>query len=242
MIDNRAKGLKPLSQNEIKALCDRRFGIGADGFILLEKLEGYDFHMVYYNSDGRESTMCGNGGRCITRFAQDLGIVKDQYSFLAIDGPHEAYIKDGLVSLKMKDVEQVEQVGQDLFADTGSPHHIVFDKDLEQLDIITEARKIRYNDHYRAEGVNVNFIKIMDDRLDMRTYERGVEDETYSCGTGVTAAVLASHYSGKANSNSVAVKTRGGDLSVTFNKTDKGYTDIWLTGPAEYVFEGEVEL
>ena len=240
MIDGRAE-IPTFSQSDIAKLCHRRFGIGADGLIILAPHPQLDFRMIYYNSDGRESTMCGNGGRCIARFAADLQVVGDTMSFLAIDGEHQARIVKDEVTLQMIDVDKVATMGEDYFTDTGSPHHIAFADELEKMDLISLAQAIRYNDHYRAEGVNVNFVKVADNALSMRTYERGVEDETYSCGTGVTAAAIVAHAAGKIKGKSVAVHTKGGDLNLSFNSDEKGrYRDIWLQGPATYVFKGEI--
>jgi len=242
MIDNRDKTIPQLTESTIKSLCSRRFGIGADGLILLENTNGYDFKMVYYNSDGRESTMCGNGGRCIVKFAQDLGMVKENYRFMAIDGEHEAYLRDEKVHLKMIDIKSPQEQEGGWFIQTGSPHHIVFSAGLDQLELVEEARKIRYNGYYADEGVNVNFVDSNQGGLTMRTYERGVEDETYSCGTGVTAAALVSYYTGQSKQKNIPVHTKGGDLSVTFDVSEKGFKDVWLIGPATYVFKGEVEI
>lgn len=240
MIDGR-KEIPLFSQSDIAKLCHRRFGIGADGLIILAPHPELDFRMIYYNSDGGESTMCGNGGRCIARFAADLKVVGNTMRFLAIDGEHQARIVEDEVSLQMIDVDKVESLGQDFFTNTGSPHHIAFADELDDLDLISMAKAIRYNDHYRAEGVNVNFVKVADNALSMRTYERGVEDETYSCGTGVTAAALVAHSAGKIKQQSVAVHTKGGDLNLSFSCNEKGkYHDIWLQGPATYVFKGEI--
>ena len=243
MVDNRTLSWQPDSVEQVRKICDRRFGVGADGLILLEELEGYDFRMVYYNSDGRESTMCGNGGRCVSRFASDLGMKKEEYRFKAIDGDHLARVSEEEVSIRMIDVQDVRQLENAVFVDTGSPHHIVFSHDTAQMEIVPRARDIRYSDHYRQEGVNVNFVEVQEnDHLFMRTYERGVEDETLSCGTGVTAAVLAAFKQEKVGAHKVYVHTRGGELSVSFKPAEVGFTDIWLTGPAEFVFEGSIEV
>lgn len=245
MIDNRQAGIK-LNVNQVKFICDRRFGVGADGLILLENEDGYDFKMVYYNSDGGESTMCGNGGRCITRFAFDLGIVREEYKFLAVDGLHLATKnKNNEISLKMIDVGSVEDKpnGADIFVDTGSPHYVSFSKEVESLSLLEKAREIRYSDEYNRDGVNVNFVEIEDNSdLRMRTYERGVEDETYSCGTGVTAAVLGAYHKGLINSKEVRINTKGGNLGVKFETFENGYKAIWLTGPATYVYKGEITI
>jgi len=240
MIDGRQE-IPSLSQNDIAQLCHRRFGIGADGLIILAPHPTLDFRMIYYNSDGRESTMCGNGGRCIARFAADLQAVGEQMKFEAIDGEHQATIMGAEVALQMIDVEEISRIGADYFADTGSPHHVAFADELETLDLIEEAQAIRYNEHYKQEGVNVNYVKVEGDSLSMRTYERGVEDETFSCGTGVTAAALTAFAAGKISSQSVAVRTKGGNLKLSFSLSADGkYHNIWLQGPATYVFKGEL--
>ncbi len=243
MIDNRSLGWKPVSVEQVRQICDRRFGIGADGLILLEELEGYDFKMVYYNSDGRESSMCGNGGRCISRFVNDLGPRKPEYLFKAIDGDHRARVNEQEVSIQMKNVEGISTLENGLFVDTGSPHHIVMENGVEQLSLVEMARVIRYSEHYRKEGVNVNFVETEGEgKIFMRTYERGVEDETLSCGTGVTAAALSAYQQGRVNTTTVHVRTRGGNLKVSFVPGREGFEDIWLTGPAESVFKGTISL
>lgn len=198
--------------------------------------------MVYYNSDGAQSSMCGNGGRCIARFAADLGMGRE-FHFLAIDGAHRASIEDENVSLQMQENLRVERRGPAWYSDTGSPHHVVFHPDPESVDLIPEARAIRYSEKYRDKGVNVNFVKVEDQSLYMRTYERGVEDETFSCGTGVTAAALCAHAAGLVAKEKIEVQTRGGRLALRFSPQPDGlYQNIWLDGPAEYVFRGEIEI
>ena len=241
MLDGRTTGYDSLSSEKIRYLCHRRFGIGADGLIVLEPSNEADFYMRYYNSDGRISTMCGNGGRCITRFAHDLGIIRDSYSFEAIDGPHESFIADDLVHLRMGDVNQVQDLGNGgFFIDTGSPHFVKWQEELKDGSILEDAQLVRYSDTYRQEGVNVNFVSGSGNVLKMRTYERGVEDETLSCGTGVTAAALVASYLGKLSKNRAEVKTPGGILQLKFVRSEEGFSDIWLTGPASYVFEGQI--
>lgn len=243
IIDNREKTVS-LTTEHIRLICDRRFGIGADGLMLLELEPGIDFKMVYFNSDGNESSMCGNGGRCITAFAQRLGIISTEAKFLAIDGMHEAKIRKDQVSLKMNDVRDME-VGDDYFwLNTGSPHYVKFVKDIETVDVVTEGRKIRYNDRFKEEGTNVNFIERKEHELFVRTYERGVENETLSCGTGVTAAALVAAFKGmstdKKNCN---IHTLGGKLNVTFEKVlENTFYNIWLEGPAMFVFETLIEV
>ncbi|MUP47021.1 diaminopimelate epimerase [Gramella sp. BOM4] len=244
MIDNRDQKLSKNNTKIIQRLCDRKFGIGADGLILLEnpEVEGDDFKMVYFNADGNESSMCGNGGRCLVAFAKFLGIVNDKARFTAIDGAHEAVIENGLVSLKMQDVKEVNQFENFMFLDTGSPHHVLFSEDIAKTDIKKEGAEVRYSDRYKKTGgTNVNFVQeLSEDSFSVRTYERGVEDETLSCGTGVTAVALAAFVSGKTQAEKVKLITQGGELSVSFKKKGDHFEDIWLTGPAEYVFKGEI--
>lgn len=243
LIDNRRIRLPHHTQEIFEKWCDRRFGVGADGLILLEEATGYDFRMTYFNSDGRQSSMCGNGGRCIVRFAHDLGLISGMTRFIAIDGEHEACIRKGRVELKMQDVQDIESLEGDFFLNTGSPHYVRFVKSgLDELPILEEARTIRYNDRFREEGTNVNFVEDRGDHLAVRTYERGVENETYSCGTGVTAVALVNHIcSEKDGQKQQKISTPGGDLEIRFNKNGEQFDDIWLCGPAEYVFEGELE-
>ncbi|WP_033962296.1 diaminopimelate epimerase [Psychroserpens jangbogonensis] len=241
MIDNRQQVFDKTDTKQIAFLCDRRFGIGADGLILLENHDVADFRMVYYNADGNESSMCGNGGRCIAAFAKYLGIVEDSATFEAIDGMHEATIDNAIVSLKMQDVSDIENHNSHVFLDTGSPHHVQLESQLDQLDIKVKGSEIRYGSPYNEAGSNVNFVnKNSDDNFSVRTYERGVEDETLSCGTGVTAVALAMHYIGETEKNTITLQTQGGLLKVSFQKTDNGYKNIWLIGPATQVFKGEI--
>ncbi|MCC6371566.1 MAG: diaminopimelate epimerase [Bacteroidia bacterium] len=244
LLDNRHANIN-LSNEEVAHLCHRRFGIGADGLMLLEAEPGLDFKMVYYNSDGNLSSMCGNGGRCIVAFAHLLGIIEDKARFMAVDGVHDASIAaDGTVSLKMQDVKEVEN-GEDFFyLNTGSPHYVKFVNDVQNFDVVNEGRKIRNSARFAEEGTNVNFIEKTGEELIVRTYERGVEDETYSCGTGVTAAALVAALSGHATGkNNCLIKTLGGNLEVTFDKVlDQHFYNTWLKGPAVLVFKGSIDL
>jgi diaminopimelate epimerase len=242
MIDNRQLIFDKNDTKRIAFLCDRRFGIGADGLILLEQHKTSDFKMVYFNADGHESSMCGNGGRCITAFANYLGIIKDSATFEAIDGLHEATIDaDAIVSLKMQDVLTLENHNTHVFLNTGSPHHVQLETQLETLDIKSKGSKIRYGSPYFEAGSNVNFVsKNATDNFSVRTYERGVEDETLSCGTGVTAVALAMHYIGETEKNLITLQTQGGLLNVSFEKASEGYKNIWLIGPAIQVYKGEI--
>lgn len=241
IVDNREVNHSALSQERIHQICDRRFGIGADGFMLLNNKPGYDFEMVYYNADGREGSMCGNGGRCIVQFAHDIGIDRNHFNFLAVDGEHEANIENGLVALKMTDVPGINQFDNYALLNTGSPHYVKKVTGLAELDVYTEGRKIRYNNEFSEQGINVNFVEVADNgSLKVRTYERGVEDETFSCGTGVTAAALV-FYRQETGLNSIDIEVLGGKLNVSYNRNaDGSYDNIWLQGPALKVFEGSV--
>lgn len=245
MVDNRQQVLSKNSTNLIKTLCDRKFGIGADGLILLENPENDsdDFKMVYFNSDGRESSMCGNGGRCIVAFAHFLGIVTEKAAFTAIDGFHEATIDDDLISLKMVEVEGLSGKDSAVFLNTGSPHHVIFTSEVNGLDVKKDGAVIRYSEEYKeVGGTNVNFVEVIDQNsLRVRTYERGVEDETLSCGTGVTAVALAAYATGKVDSTTVHMETLGGTLTVSFEPRDTGFGNVWLSGPAKQVFKGVIE-
>lgn len=243
VIDNRNNQVN-LSQEQIAYLCHRRFGIGADGLMLLNLQEGFDFEMKYYNSDGAPGSMCGNGGRCLTQFAQDCGIIKSNFSFIASDGIHEANIeKAGWVKLKMSDVQSIQEQGGDFILNTGSPHYIKEVNHLNDLDVFLEGQKIRYNIQFKKEGINVNFVELQPTgKLMVRTYERGVEDETYSCGTGVTAAALCNK-NAVIGFNTIPIITKGGELSVEFEKKDnQHYQNVWLCGPATFVFKGTIIL
>jgi len=244
MIDQReTQYLTRESVEQVRFLCDRRFGIGADGLILLQNKEGYDFEMIYFNSDGNESSMCGNGGRCIVAFAKALGVIKNECKFLAIDGDHDALIReDGWVELKMGNVGKVE-IGEDFYVlDTGSPHYVVFVEDLDDINVPESGSLIRYSERFRKEGINVNFAEKTDESLLVGTYERGVEDETLSCGTGVTACAIAKYIdAGKEGDTQIPIEAKGGQLSVRFAENGKnGFENIWLSGPATEVFSGEV--
>lgn len=241
IIDNRDLSVH-LTTSQINRICDRRFGIGADGLMLLNPSKDLDFHMVYYNSDGNESTMCGNGGRCLVKFASDLDLVGDSCEFNAIDGYHEAsLLGDSQVKLKMSDTDLPSLIDNQLFLDTGSPH-VVVKKELKNLQILSDAHEIRFKGSFKEEGTNVNFVELNGDVLNVRTYERGVEDETLACGTGVTAVAIIAHYEGWIKTNQVEINALGGELSVSFNRTEAGYNDVYLTGPAEFVFNGEINI
>ena len=244
MIDNRL-GVFPKENVQLIAhLCDRRFGIGGDGLILLENDEATDFKMVYYNSDGNQSSMCGNGGRCLVAFAKKLNVIDNNCTFIATDGLHHATIaENGQVSLQMIDVSTVKTNPDYVFLNTGSPHHVQLVEDLENYNIKENGAAIRYGELYGKVGSNVNFVKQIDaDTFSLRTYERGVEDETLSCGTGATAAAIAMNATGKTNSTSIHLNVEGGKLEVSFDKNDGQFTNVFLKGPAEFVFVGKIEI
>jgi diaminopimelate epimerase len=243
MIDNREKIFDPNDQNLIESLCHRRFGIGADGLILLENAEGYDFKMIYFNLDGIEASMCGNGGRCIVAFALKLGLINNTTRFIASDGPHEANIDDnGLVDLHMIDVDKIDILSDGYFLNTGVPHLVHFVDDLHVIDIDIEGRQLRYDARFQPEGTNVNFVKIEGDHLTVYTYERGVEAETLACGTGITAAALSASVKAGKEMGEFKISAKGGQLSVRFKKINNHFSNIWLKGPAELVYEGVVEV
>ena len=242
IIDNR-DGKLFLTTEQIAFLCDRHFGIGSDGLMFLENSDHADFKMRYFNSDGNEGSMCGNGGRCIVAFANKLEMVKKYFVFDAIDGLHHAELSDSEIRLKMNDVDGIEKIGNDFFLNTGSPHYVRWATNINSIDVFKEGREIRYNERFNKTGTNVNFIELSEDLLHIRTYERGVENETLSCGTGTVAAAIVSTIGEDNDTFSILVKTSGGSLNVCFNKASSTkFTDIWLNGPASFVFEGAIEL
>ena len=243
MIDNREGEFPKDNEKLIAHLCDRRFGIGADGLILLENDPQYDFRMVYYNSDGRQSTMCGNGGRCVVAFAKQLKVIERETLFIAIDGEHRATIEgDSYVRLQMKNVTSVEAHPDYVFLNTGSPHHVQWVDDVETVDVKNQGAAIRYGTLYADKGgSNVNFVSKGEKGFKVRTYERGVEDETYSCGTGVTAVAIALHHTQQTEVQNITLHTRGGDLQVSFDRVGEGYENIYLSGSAQFVFEGIIK-
>lgn len=242
LMDNRDRQIA-LSTEQIAFLCHRRFGIGADGLMLLQSIDNADFEMVYFNADGNESTMCGNGGRCIAAFAHKLGITGDTMEFMAIDGIHKATMLPGdTVALHMQDVNAIEFEEDYAILNTGSPHFIQWVEDAATVDVFTKGREMRNRSEFQPKGINVNFVNKTKDGIHIRTYERGVEDETLACGTGVTAAAIA--FAGKqTGSFNIPVKAMGGALSVSFDKKSETTAEhIVLTGGATFVFEGEVEI
>jgi diaminopimelate epimerase len=245
ILDNRDGKYDKLTNEQVKTLCDRRFGIGGDGLMMLNTSGTYDFEMKYYNSDGQEGSMCGNGGRCLVKFAWDLGNRKSKYKFKASDGEHEADLdfNGGIVSLRMSDVKEVKDYHGDFILDTGSPHYVKMVSDVMHYDVFHKGQEIRQSNAFNKEGINVNFVEQpSDDEIIVRTYERGVEDETLSCGTGVAASAIVCYHN-EIGFNDVTVKTRGGKLSIQFDRLDDDtYTNIWLKGPAEKVFEGSIQI
>lgn len=240
LVDNRKLTFEADNFSLVARMCDRRFGIGADGLMLLQDHPTADFEMRYFNSDGREGSMCGNGGRCIVAFARHLNICGKTTRFMAVDGLHDAEVTgDGEISLKMSDVKEIENIGPDFYLNTGSPHYVRFMDDLSHLDVFAEGRKIRYNERFSQVGTNVNFVREDAGQLTVYTYERGVEDETLACGTGITASVLSEAWRKGIRKGLIPVKAKGGELSVSFVRQADGFSDIWLKGPAVSVFEGD---
>ncbi|MBE0639587.1 MAG: diaminopimelate epimerase [Bacteroidales bacterium] len=246
MIDNRERFFNP-EATTITKLCHRFFGIGADGLILLEHHPEADFRMRYFNSDGREATMCGNGGRCCVAFARFLGLVKSDANFIAADGRHVAvilseYDTSVVVKLKMSDVVNIQKFDEGFFLDTGSPHLVRFIENVNDLDVNAEGRKIRTMSKWGTDGVNVNFVELKSGDVHGRTYERGVENETLSCGTGAIAMALAVYSNGFMTDSPLLIHAPGGQLKVHFNAVDHYFSNIWLEGPAERVFEGKIQF
>jgi diaminopimelate epimerase len=244
ILDNRTGMYSGLTTAQINFICNRRFGIGADGLMLLNNAQNYDFEMKYFNADGRESSMCGNGGRCLVKFAYHMGIHRANYHFIAIDGLHEAEIDpDGTVSLKMQDVTSIREYHGDFILNTGSPHYVKIVSDVSDYEVFRKGHDIRYSNSFAKEGINVNFVEQKNEHeIIVRTYERGVEDETWSCGTGVTAAALVCYHN-EVGYNDVTVHTKGGKLVVEYDRTGEDhFTNIFLCGPAQKVYEGHIEI
>lgn len=243
LIDNRRQTFEYKDNNLVHQLCDRRFGVGADGLMLLQNHSAYDFEMIYFNADGNIGSMCGNGGRCIVAFAKHLGIIDNETNFLAVDGPHYARItaKGDWVDLQMIDVNTISKDGEAYVLNTGSPHYVAQVTELKDMDVYEEGKKIRNNSTYKQEGINVNFVEDKGDHLFVRTFERGVEDETFACGTGVTAVALAmAEHNGKTGNQVTEIEVLGGNLRIGFNYDGKEFTKVFLCGPAELVFEGNI--
>ena len=242
VVDNRSKKLDRTDKKLAQKLCDRKFGVGSDGLILIENHDKYDFEMIFFNPDGSQS-MCGNGSRCAVKFAQLLGIIKSDATFLSTDGVHEATIEGDIVRLSMQDVVQskINTFPEHFTINTGSPHYVIFASNIKDKNVKEEGATIRYSDEFIKEGINVNFVeKQSGTRIVVRTYERGVENETLSCGTGVTACAIAHVLHG--GISPVVIETLGGRLSVEFELEDGAAKNVWLIGPAKNVFKGEIEL
>ncbi len=245
MIDNRAGGFPTQDTDRIARLCDRRFGVGADGLILLQEAAGYDFEMVYFNADGRQASFCGNGGRCVVAFARALGVIEAETHFLAYDGAHQASITpEGEIALRMSDVAHIKDDPEGCWLHTGSPHLVCAVENLDTFPVVEQGRALRRTTRFAPEGTNVNFIQSIDEQtLSVRTYERGVEDETLSCGTGVTAVALAHLRTHPVGEHTLRVRTRGGVLTVRFRVNEGGsFSEIWLVGPAQRVFVGTIDF
>ncbi len=239
MIDDRALNFDQEDFSLIEQLCDRRFGIGADGVILIQEDSASDFRMVYFNPDGSQS-LCGNGSRCAVMFARQLGMIDNEATFSAFDGRHQAFIQDNMVHLQLHDVGHVHAGDDEHFIDTGSPHLIKIVEGIEDLDVKAAGSAIRYSERFREKGVNINFIEKTKGATRIRTYERGVENETLSCGTGCTAAALTLSELGA--TSPVTLNAQGGTLKVSFEKHETGFKNIFLIGPAEEAFKGQIEL
>lgn len=239
IVDNRSLFFPKHDKALIEKICDRKFGVGADGLILLENHVKLDFEMVYFNADGATSSMCGNGARCVVKFAEFLGIIKNETAFEAVDGIHQAQIVEDEVFLKMTNVDRVIKKSDYTFLNTGSPHHVAVVPDTALVDVKTQGAKLRYG-LYGEAGSNINFISpVSKNTFKIRTYERGVENETLSCGTGAVAAALAMHALGEVDENQVALETMGGLLKVNFIAHQEAYTEIYLIGPTEQVYKGQ---
>lgn len=243
MLDNRDGKYDSLTIEQIQKLCDRKFGIGADGLIKINTHPYLDFEADYYNSDGSQS-FCGNGGRCAVSFFKDLGSNIKSISFLGYDGEHKALLQGTEIHLEMSDVNKVKSIENDFEIYTGSPHYIHFSQNIHTFDIFSFGREIRYNDTYGKEGINVNVVEeLHDNHLLVRTYERGVENETLACGTGVTACALAyAHTKNKLGENTIHVTVQGGELAVRFHYDGLNFTNVWLIGPGTFVFEGKINV
>ena len=240
LIDNRSLFFDKNNLELISKICSRHTGVGADGLILLENHNQYDFKMIYFNSDGKQTSMCGNGGRCVISFAKKLNIINDNVTFLAIDGLHEGIINEDIIKIKMIKVSNIDEVHNGCLLDTGSPHFVKFCTSVNNINVFQSGRELRNNKEISEDGVNINFTEIIDNSsIKVRTYERGVENETLSCGTGVIASALSAHSKGLVDSNRIKISTLGGELFVSFDFKNV-YDNIWLEGPAIEVFKGQI--
>jgi diaminopimelate epimerase len=244
VIDDRSELCSGLKGQQVSGLCNRRFGIGADGLVFIRRYPEVDFRMIYYNADGKEGSMCGNAGRCAVSFARKLGIIKNKAVMETYDGMHEAQIlQDGTISLGMNPVNSIGAGEEGYLLDTGSPHLVLFKPGIDLVNVVEEGRRIRYSAPFMPDGINVNYVEPSDNELYVRTYERGVENETLSCGTGIVASAICSAFRTGTDKNSLRVRSRGGNLTVRFTrKGDTHFDDIRLEGPAEFVFEGTIDI
>ena len=241
VIDDRKEEFSEDNVSMISKLCDRKFGIGADGLILLRKHKVYDFQMIYFNSDGNESSMCGNGGRCLVSYALQLDIDLKTNSFLAIDGVHKFKVVDNEIYLKMNDVKDIVVKNGYNFLNTGSPHVVQIVENVDEINVYEQGKKIR-RQFQEMNGVNVNFVSFNNDIIKCRTFERGVENETLSCGTGVVAVALYIFKKKKISDNKIIVSTKGGSLSVSFKNDGNSFQEIWLKGYTNKIFDGLIEF
>lgn len=244
LIDHTTSPLKSIDNELIERLCDRRFGIGADGLMFLTRHHDYDFEMHYFNADGKLGSMCGNGGRCIVAFAKQLGIINNETNFLAVDGPHYARISENgeWIDLQMIDVNTITRDEDAYVLNTGSPHYVTIQHNLSNFNVLGEGKNIRYNETYNEKGINVNFVEDYGDHLFVRTYERGVEDETYACGTGVTAVAMAmAKHKNQSGHIETDIKVLGGEIKIKFDYDGENFSNVFLCGPAKLVFEGKLD-
>jgi diaminopimelate epimerase len=241
VVDNRQEILHTYSNSLVQKLCNRRFGIGADGFMVIKNHHGYDFEMTYHNADGSQS-LCGNGSRCAVHLAKHLGIIDHEAYLLTTDGPHRAYVKEDLIHLQLNDVSEIQTLQDGYLINTGSPHYVKQVDDCKGLDVYKEGKRIRNTPLFQKKGINVNFVSLeKNNEISVRTYERGVEDETLSCGTGVVAASLMAAIKG--HISPVTIHTKGGTLQVSFTKKNNHrFQSIHLIGPAEMVFKGDIDI
>ncbi|MDR2009456.1 MAG: diaminopimelate epimerase [Bacteroidales bacterium] len=231
-----------LSEDQVKYMCSRRFGIGADGLIIIEKVDGYDFRMRYYNSDGKEASMCGNGGRCAVMFAYNNNITGTNLNFIASDGPHYAKVINDEVVISMNNVEGIKIYDDGFFLNTGSPHFVVFVDNIDNINVTLSGKALADDKRFVPDRTNVNFVEFKNDIVKIATFERGVEDETLACGTGVVAAAVIINFTGKKTTDSIELFAKGGKLKVDFQKENNKYENIKLYGPAKFVFNGDIEL
>ncbi len=232
-----------LNENMIKTMCNRKLGIGADGLMTISASDNCDFKMKYYNSDGNEGSMCGNGGRCIVSYARTHNIINTSETYFeAVDGIHKAFIEKDIVKLKMRDVHKVNEYNDGYFLNTGSPHFVKITDNINAINIEEHGKKLRNDKRFAPEGTNVNFVEINNSGTVCATYERGVEKETLSCGTGVVATAVALTLNRPQGEYSSKITTKGGTLKIIFNKHGNNFTDIWLEAETKFVFEGKIDI